>query len=440
MSKANQAPTFNMKVVVQETGLKPVTLRAWERRYGMPKPQRTAGGHRLYSQHEIDTLKWLVARQEEGLSIKNAIELWHTLIERGENPLAPANEQKQLGNITGDQLDQIRTEWLTSCLNFDEYTAQHTLARAFALFPTETVCFRVLQEGLAEIGRGWYEGTVSVQQEHFTSALAIRQLETLIASMAMAPRRDGRILVACPPKEQHTFSPLLITLLLRQQGWDVVYLGANVPADRLETAVLTIRPKLVILAAQTLPTAGHLYQIGLRLNRLAVPMAFGGGIFNINQIARQHIPGHFLGHNLHDIPQAVTELLQTSPPLPPVKAPAPNYQSALDHYQEQRPAIEAHVYQNINGDSDISTQNLQNANFDLGNHISAALTLGKMELITDNVHWVHGLLVNYKYHMPEQSLQTYLAAYAQGAKQQLDQRGQPILDWFNHVLSTPLTA
>ncbi|MCA9937221.1 MAG: MerR family DNA-binding transcriptional regulator, partial [Anaerolineales bacterium] len=40
-----------MKVVVQETGLKPDTLRAWERRYGVPSPERTAGGHRLYSQY-----------------------------------------------------------------------------------------------------------------------------------------------------------------------------------------------------------------------------------------------------------------------------------------------------------------------------------------------------------------------------------------------------
>ncbi len=68
---------------MQETGLKPDTLRAWERRYGIPEPDRSGGGHRLYSQHDINTLKWLLARQEEGLSISRAVALWHSLMDEG---------------------------------------------------------------------------------------------------------------------------------------------------------------------------------------------------------------------------------------------------------------------------------------------------------------------------------------------------------------------
>ena len=48
---------YNIKAVVLETGLKPPTIRAWERRYGLPSPQRTEGGHRQYTQRDIDTLK-----------------------------------------------------------------------------------------------------------------------------------------------------------------------------------------------------------------------------------------------------------------------------------------------------------------------------------------------------------------------------------------------
>lgn len=52
-------PAFNLKVVLKETGIAADTLRAWERRYGLPMPQRSAGGHRLYSQRDIETIKWL---------------------------------------------------------------------------------------------------------------------------------------------------------------------------------------------------------------------------------------------------------------------------------------------------------------------------------------------------------------------------------------------
>ena len=55
-------PAFNLKVVLKETGLAADTLRAWERRYGLPSPNRTAGGHRLYSQRDIETVKWLMKR------------------------------------------------------------------------------------------------------------------------------------------------------------------------------------------------------------------------------------------------------------------------------------------------------------------------------------------------------------------------------------------
>ncbi|MDV7400978.1 MerR family transcriptional regulator, partial [Arthrospira platensis SPKY1] len=78
MNTSSKLPSFNLKVVIQETGIKPHTLRAWERRYGLPQPERTPGGHRLYSQRDIDIVKWLIHRQEEGLTISRAVELWST--------------------------------------------------------------------------------------------------------------------------------------------------------------------------------------------------------------------------------------------------------------------------------------------------------------------------------------------------------------------------
>ena len=219
MTTSDQTPTFNMKVVVQETGLKPDTLRAWERRYGKPNPQRTDGGHRLYSQYEIDMLKWLIERQDEGLSISHAVELWEQIKARQEDPFVmhplPGSEQVPFTTaVTGDSVRQMRATWLSACLEFDEQHAQHIIAEAFAVLPLETVCFEILQKGLHAIGDGWYAGTITVQQEHFASALAVRHLESLLTA-APLPTRDGRILIACPPLEQHTFSPLLLTVLPR---------------------------------------------------------------------------------------------------------------------------------------------------------------------------------------------------------------------------------
>ena len=158
-------PAYNLKAVIHETGLTPATLRAWERRYGVPKPQRSAGGHRLYSLEEIEMLKWLVARQAEGLSISQAIELW-----RSQGPFPPPKVGSSLSPRvdTGSaitMLDQLREQWIAACLAFDEPAAELALSQSLALAASEVVLTDLLQKGLAQLGEDWYAGKVSVQRD-----------------------------------------------------------------------------------------------------------------------------------------------------------------------------------------------------------------------------------------------------------------------------------
>ena len=431
MSNSDTTPTFNLKAVVQETGIKPDTLRAWERRYGLPQPQRTSGGHRLYSQHDIDMLKWLLARQEEGLSISRAVDLWNNLEDDGESPLDSYSESDQeSGNfaVQGETVTELRQLWIEACLQFDELRAKQTMAQAFALFPMQLVCFELLQKGLVEVGVGWYEGRVSVQQEHFASSQAIRQLEALL-NAAPSPTKNGRFLIACAPEEQHTFSALLLTLLLRHRGWDVVYLGANVPVDRLETAVDSINPLVLIVTAQTLNAAGKLLSIATFAQEKGLPMAYGGGVFAAIPEAVDHIPGYFLGNDLQKAPQMVEQVAATAKPAPSVELAAAEYQNALDQFMGSRAEIEAQVLNTLS-DVGIPLKYLKNANRDLGDNIVAALTLGDMALLVANIEWIQGLLFNFHYRMPEDAMTPYLAAYRQAVAAHVD---GPVKEWLDQV-------
>ena len=69
------APVYNIKAIAKAVGLLPVTLRAWERRYGLPEPQRGQQGYRLYSEHDLLTLRWLKQQIDTGMSISRAVEL-----------------------------------------------------------------------------------------------------------------------------------------------------------------------------------------------------------------------------------------------------------------------------------------------------------------------------------------------------------------------------
>jgi methanogenic corrinoid protein MtbC1 len=360
--------------------------------------------------------------------------MWQSLQKEGTDPLqtttpqGPISITTQPPLIVGSAITELRRAWIAACLAFDERTAENILAQASAMYPLETVCFELLQKGLTHMGEGWYKGEITVQQEHFASALAMRRLDALVAATP-PPTRIGRILVACPPEEEHTFSPLLITLLLRRQGWDVLYLGADVPATRLEFTITTARPQLVIVSAQQLHTAASLLEIANLLNREHAPLAFGGAIFNHLPALRSRIPGHFLGERLDSIPQVVEQFLM-SPHMgwPPPAAPQPSeeYQQALIYYREHQALIEAQVWQLLK-DEQIPHSRLANANTKFARNIIAALMLGDIAFVGTSIVWVEGLFINHQ--MPTEQFHRYVSAYRQAVQTHLDQQGQVIRNW-----------
>jgi DNA-binding transcriptional MerR regulator len=422
---------------VQQTGLKPDTLRAWERRYGLPTPERSSGGHRLYSQHDVDTIKWLIARQREGLSIKRAVELWRQVEAEGRDPLQAATPiatpaaPTLVPNPAGETVAQLRQQWIDACLAYDEQRAEQLLNQAFALYSPETVTIELLQRAVAQIGEGWYKGDVTVQQEHFCSSLAVRRLEALVMA-APPPNRPGRILAACPPEEHHVIGLLLLTFRLRRRGWEVIYLGANVPIEQLETTVAVIQPQLVIMAAQLLHTAATLKGADQALQQAEVPLAYGGLIFNLLPALRERIPGHFLGEQLESAPQRVESLMAAPRPVPEPETVPDAYIQALERFQERRGFIEARVIQSLSSGG-YAHNHLALANRALGLNIGAALALGDMDFLGTDIEWVTGLLRNYR--LPVEALYGYLHAYHQTVGEQLDERGQPIITWFGKLLN-----
>ena len=89
----SKKPIYNLNLVLQETGIKADTIRAWERRYHLPQPKRTEGGHRLFSEFDIETIKWLIARQGEGMRISQAVQLWHEIESNGQDPLRSSSTE-----------------------------------------------------------------------------------------------------------------------------------------------------------------------------------------------------------------------------------------------------------------------------------------------------------------------------------------------------------
>lgn len=430
MSMNSHEPTFNLKAVVRETGLKPDTLRAWERRYGLPQPKRTSGGHRLYSKRDIETLKWLVARQEEGLSISRAIDMWQALLTEGRDPLAatqsPTATTSAAAYAVGNTMSELRQAWVSACLSFDEQQAENVLAQTFALYPLENVCSDLLQKGMVHIGEMWHQGKVTVQQEHFASGLAMRRLEALIAATP-PPTRAGRIMVGCPPEENHTFIPLLLTLLLRRQGWEVLYLGANVPLDSFGETLQKAKPDLVVFSAQSIYTAATLTDMARLMQKEGALFAYGGSIFNFFPKMRPRVPGYFLGERLDVAISEVKRLLseEEAEVAPAGTEVSKAYRQALTDYRQHQAPIEAEVWQTIHA-TNITHAQLANANNNMGRSINAALIMGDINYLGSRLSWIDGLFVEYP--LNKAQLRRYIKAYHRAAENALGEQN-PVVAW-----------
>lgn len=281
LSHYSTAPLFNTKAVVQETGVTAATLRAWERRYGVPEPDRTGSNYRLYSERDIALIRWLRERVDSGISISQAVELYRRASAGQDMPttLLGASPRREVGQP--HDMPSSRTRLIEAFKSFDERQADLLLNQLFALYPIEDVLTEILQPVMIEVGEQWHSGVVSVPVEHFSTAYVERKVMALINAQpyhADAPL----VITGCAPHEQHELGVLLLSFFLRRNGLRVVYLGQNVPAVDLRAVLETLRPAMLALSAMTEESAAALQPIGEMIAHLPVPrplFAVGGGAF-----------------------------------------------------------------------------------------------------------------------------------------------------------------
>ena len=432
----SKKPLFNLNLVVQETGIKADTLRAWERRYQLPTPSRTEGGHRLFSSYDIETIKWLLARQEEGMRISQAVDYWRELIAAEIDPLeeyaqqpslpaAPASAENSL-----QPLSALRQQWIEYSLAFDEKGADKALDTAFRRYPWETVSNDLIYQGLAEIGERWYQGEITVQQEHFASELVVKKLQSLIAAAPEA-YHPQKVLISNPPGEFHTIAPLVLNLLLRYRGWEVAYLGANVPLDHLEDALNNIQPALVVMTAARLATAAQLLKTARLLAEFEIPLAFSGGAFQDSDRLAGRIPGVYLGQDLGEAVFRIENLL-SQPDQAPAVSPQPSpHRDLAENFRSKLSYLEnaALIKLEQEGLGEISSDLIRDAHAFLLQDLLAALQLGDIELLESNLDWVGGLLRSRDFEVD--SFQDYLASFIAAARDTFGGEADLILDWLS---------
>jgi MerR family transcriptional regulator, light-induced transcriptional regulator len=266
---ANEHGYLRIGELARRTGTSPELLRAWEQRYGLLRPSRSAGGFRLYSDEDkarILRTKQLIA---SGLSAGEAARQAVT----GETTTQGATPVLEgLADELGDALDR-----------FDEDGANRALDRLIAAVSVEAVMREVLLPYLRILGDRWARGDVSVAQEHFASALLRGRLLGLARGWGTGS--GPTLVLACPPGEQHDLGLIMFGIAASRRGRRITYLGQDTPFSTIEATIDAVGPELVVFAVAEGTSLGQ-HARAIRALAKRVPVAVGGAGISKDQARR----------------------------------------------------------------------------------------------------------------------------------------------------------
>ena len=214
----------------RRSGVSPELLRAWERRYGLLQPARSAGGLRLYSQDDLSRVRAMQQHLAEGFAAAEAAVL----------AIRPVTQEETSAHAG-------RSDLARAIAKFDDGAANSAFDALLARFSIDTLLSDVVVPYLHELGDGWERGDVSIAQEHFASTLLRGRLLGLARGWGQGIGPTA--VLACAPGEHHDLGLLAFGLALRTRGWCIVYLGTDTPISSVADAARSCDPAFVIVSA-----------------------------------------------------------------------------------------------------------------------------------------------------------------------------------------------
>ncbi len=322
LSRADRTPVYNIKAVSRLVGLQPVTLRAWERRYGLPHPLRGDQGYRLYSEHDLRTLRWLKMQLDSGLNIGRAVEYLHELQQHGLDPALQDEPAPEGAPASGPEASSahspspnaLSSDLLARLLEFDEHGAAEVMRRAFAIYAVDQVLMEIVTPTLERMGEMWHQGSLPIATEHYASQFCMQHMMSLLSAAAPA-YREGLIVAACAPGETHQIGILMLLVMLRWRGWNVKYLGPDLKLDGLATALIPLHPSLLMFSANRSETAANLSDLPDVLERFPHPkplVILGGQAFQQMRLAPE-IPAVYINASPTETIKTIENLMQAQP-------------------------------------------------------------------------------------------------------------------------------
>jgi len=241
--------TYPIKAVSVKTGLSIHVIRVWEKRYQAVTPDRTETNRRLYTDDDIEKLLLLKQATQEGHNIGSVasldIEELRELVSLV--PVAASIPLKDEPAVDNEESSPQLNECLLAINKFDDQALEKILLNASYQLSQTELLEKLVIPMIYKVGELWHGGHIRIMHEHMATSV----LKGFLANMRnnyQVSEDAPNMIVTTPMGQNHEMGALVLSVVAAAEGWRVTYLGPNLPADEIASAVSEKKARAVLLS------------------------------------------------------------------------------------------------------------------------------------------------------------------------------------------------
>jgi DNA-binding transcriptional MerR regulator len=290
------AALFPIGTVSEQTGVNSVTLRAWERRYGLLKPHRTPKGHRLYSEHDVERVKQVLMLLEQGIPVSRVRDVL-------DNRVTPPTLRLASSVETDDPWRYYRQHMVRFIHHMDSRLLEQIFNEAVSLYSLELVAKKLLQPLYHDLAQQqqWLSATTA-DYAFFHESLCARLSSRYLQHNSRA--NGKRLLLVNTQATTKHVETLFLANTLSQHGYSVSLLSHHITLDHLPLVL----ERTTFNALLVLGDAVNLAQLQALITLYHLPTFVSGSV--IPPDAGNAL--HTLPSELADVSQALDLVLETA--------------------------------------------------------------------------------------------------------------------------------
>ncbi|MEN8224720.1 MAG: MerR family transcriptional regulator [Bacteroidota bacterium] len=230
---------YSIKDLERITGIKAHTIRIWEKRYDIVKPERTVSNIRHYSDDELKHLLNVSVLVNNGHKISKVAGLSEPELSMKIIELNDLKSPECCGQVES---------LIVAMIDMDEEKFEKVLNASIIRTGFENTLFEIIYPLMKKTGILWQTGTITSAQEHFLSNMIMQKLFAAIDTLSVHhhAKSSKSFLLILPEWELHDIGLLVYKYLIRRQGHKTIFLGQGVPLDDVIAVKNQIDPDIIV--------------------------------------------------------------------------------------------------------------------------------------------------------------------------------------------------